>query len=78
MSASAGESGSRGALADVLEALDGSERKLLLEVLADGWPDVVEAGLQRLAEWHADCRERYRATRRQKARERRRASRGRA
>lgn len=34
------------------EALDGSERKLLLSHLARAYPDVVEAGVAWLAEYH--------------------------
>jgi hypothetical protein len=61
------------------EALDGSERKLLLSHLARTYPDVVEAGVAWLAEYHEAARERQRAARRRREhdkRQRQRAARG--
>ena len=57
-----------------LEALDGSERKLLLDQLARAYPDVVEAGFALLAGWRAGCAEHRRKQdrRREHARRRRR------
>jgi hypothetical protein len=46
------------------EALDGSERKLLLSHLARAYPDLVEAGVAWLAEYHEAARERQRKARR--------------
>jgi hypothetical protein len=57
------------------EALDGSERKLLLAHLARAYPDVVDAGFAWLAEYHAAVAERHRAAARHKEHDRRRRQR---
>jgi hypothetical protein len=59
-------------LATAVEALDGSERKLLLVRLADTDAAVVAAAFTWLGEYHAANRERRRVCRNQKAKERRR------
>ena len=38
-----------------VEGLDGAERALLLRHIAHAWPDVVEAGVRRVADWRAEC-----------------------
>jgi hypothetical protein len=55
-----------------VEALDGSERKLLLNQLAHGYPDLVEAGFDLVAEWRAECAEKRRASLRRREHDRRR------
>ena len=55
-----------------VKALDGGERKLLLDHLARAYPDVVEAGFALLAEWRAECAEQRRAGRRRREHARRR------
>jgi hypothetical protein len=59
-----------------VEALDGSERKLLLDQLARAYPDVVEAGFELVAQWRTECAEKRRArlTRHEHDRRRRRAA----
>jgi hypothetical protein len=61
-----------------VEALDGSERKLLLAHLARAYPEVVEAGFDLVAEWRAECAERRRAASSRKSKERRRRQRAEA
>lgn len=56
----------------LVEALDGSERKLLLSHLARAYPEVVEAGFARLAEYHAAAADRQRASRRRREHDKRR------
>jgi hypothetical protein len=58
------------------DALDGSERKLLLSHLARTYPDVVEAGVAWLAEYHKAARERQRTARRRREHDKRRRQRG--
>lgn len=70
-----GESGWRAGAAAAVEALDGSQRKLLLARLAATDPDAVAAGLAWLERWHAACDERRRADRHRKAKDRRRRQR---
>ena len=55
-----------------IEALDGSERKLLLDQLARVHPDVVEAGFELVAQWRAECAERRRKNGRRHEHDRRR------
>jgi hypothetical protein len=55
-----------------VEALDGSERKLLLAQLARAHPDVVEAAFALLAEWRTECAEHRRKRDRRREHERRR------
>jgi hypothetical protein len=58
-----------------VEALDGSERKLLLGWLADTEPETVIAALVALEQWHAGNAERRRIDRNDKAKGRRRRQR---
>jgi hypothetical protein len=53
----AGEAGSEPPVEARVSALDGSERKLLLDELARTYPDVVEAGFELLAQWRAGAAE---------------------
>jgi len=55
-----------------VEALDGSERKLLLDQLARAYPDVVEAGFELVAQWRTECAEKRRARLRRHEHDRRR------
>ena len=73
--ASPGEDGWRAVAAAVVEALDGSQRKLLLARLADTDPDVVVAGVTWMEQWHAANAERRREARKEKSRDRRRRQR---
>lgn len=59
-------------LAARVEALDGSERIILLGHLARAYPDVVEAGFELVAQWRADNAERRRVAARRKDHDRRR------
>ena len=56
----------------LVEALDGSERKLLLSHLARAYPDAVETSVAWLAEYHEAARERQRAARRRREHDKRR------
>ena len=60
------------AAAALVEALDGSERKLLLSYLARTSPAMVQAGILWLAEYHAASRERRRTIHNRKSQDRRR------
>jgi hypothetical protein len=71
----AGESGWQAVALAAVEALDGSERKLLLARLADSEPEAVVAALVWLEQWHAGSAERRRADRSRKAKDRRRRQR---
>jgi hypothetical protein len=55
-----------------VEALDGSERKLILDQLVRGYPDVVEAGFALVAQWRAECAEKRRTGLRRREHDRRR------
>ena len=55
-----------------VEALDGSERKLLMDQLARAYPDVVEAGFELVAQWRTECAEKRRARLRRHEHDRRR------
>lgn len=56
----------------LVEALDGSERKLLLSHLARAYPDAVETSVAWLAEYHEGARERQRTARRRREHDKRR------
>jgi hypothetical protein len=43
-----------------VDALDGAERKVLLNHIAQAWPDVVEAGVELVAQWRAEGAEQRR------------------
>jgi hypothetical protein len=58
--------------AALVEALDGSERKLLLSHLARAYPDAVETSVAWLAEYHKGARERQRKARRRREHDKRR------
>lgn len=62
-----------------VDRLDGAERKLLLDHIAQAFPEVVEAGAGLVAEWRAECAEHRRKRQRRNEhdrRERRRAKAG--
>ena len=61
-----------------VEGLDGSERAVLLRHLAQAWPEVVEAGVELVAQWRAECAERRQEAAKRKRREQRRRARQRA
>jgi hypothetical protein len=58
-----------------VEALDGSQRKLLLTRLADSEPEAVVAALVWLEQWHAGNREQRRADRNRARKDQRRRQR---
>jgi hypothetical protein len=60
------------AAAALVEAMDGGERTLLLNHIAQAHPDVVTAGVEWLAEWRAECAERRRKAGRRREHDRRR------
>jgi hypothetical protein len=59
-----------------VEALDGSERTLLLRHIAHAWPEVVAAGAELVEQWRAECagHRRERAKRMRREQRRRRAA----
>lgn len=56
----------------LVAALDGSERKLLLVLLARAYPEVVEAGFALVAAWRAERAEHRRKGLRRREHDRRR------
>ena len=68
------EGGTEPAAVAYVDGLDGSERTVLLRMIATAYPDVVEAGVELLAQWRAECAEHRRKNlrRRDHARRRRR------
>lgn len=62
----------------LVEAMDGSERTVLLRHIAAARPDVVHGGIAWLAEWRADVAERRRAAQRRREHDRRRRQRAEA
>jgi hypothetical protein len=60
---------------ELLKAMDGAERALLLHHLAQAHPDMIEAGVEWLAARRAECAERRRAAHNRKATLRHRAKR---
>jgi hypothetical protein len=75
VSATLAEDGPKSSAEARVEALDGSERKLLLAHLARAYPDVVDAGSVWLAEYHAANAERRRLANNRKSKDRRRRQR---
>lgn len=61
-----------------VEALDGSERAVLLRHIAQAWPEVVAAGAELVEQWRAECAESRRANGKRRRREQRRRQRNRA
>lgn len=60
-----------GTAADVLayaDGLDGSERKVLLNHIAQAWPEVVQVGVELVAQWRAECAERRRESEKRRRR----------
>jgi hypothetical protein len=61
-----------------VEALDGSERTILLNHIAAAWPEVVAAGAELVAQWRAECaghrRDRAKRMRREQRRRQRAAA----
>ena len=49
--------GSESAIAAYVDGLDGAERKVLMKHIAQGWPEVVEAGVELVAQWRAESAE---------------------
>ena len=65
------EGGPECAAVAYVDALDGSERKLLLTHIAQAWPEVVEAAAGLVAQWRAECAEHRRKAARRKDHDRR-------
>jgi hypothetical protein len=70
-----GGAGSEPSVEQYVDGLDGAERKVLLNHIAQAWPEVVEAGVELVAQRRAECAERRRAADKWKAKERRRRQR---
>jgi hypothetical protein len=70
-----GGAGSEPSVEAYVDELDGAERKVLLNHIAQAWPEVVEAGVELVAQWRAECAERRHAADKRKAKERRRRQR---
>lgn len=70
-----GGAGSEPSVEAYVDGLDGAERKVLLNHIAQAWPEVVEAGVELVAQWREECAERRHAADRRKAKERRRRQR---
>ena len=70
-----GGAGSEASAEQYVDGLDGAERKVLLNHIAQTWPEVVEAGVKLVAQWRAECAERRHAADKRKARERHRRQR---
>jgi hypothetical protein len=71
-SASPAEAGPECAALAYVEALDGSERAVLLRHIATAWPEVIEAGAALVAQWRAEAAEHRRKRGRRMEHERRR------
>jgi hypothetical protein len=66
------DGGVESSTAELVDAIDGAERTLLLRHLAQAYPDLVQAGIEWLGEYHEAARERQRVGRNSKSKERRR------
>jgi hypothetical protein len=75
VSAAAGEAGREWSAEAYVEALDGAERKILLDHIARAWPEVVEAGTVLVARWRAECAKQRRENEKRRRREQRRRQR---
>jgi hypothetical protein len=64
--------GLESAVAAYVDRLDGAERKVLMKHIAQAWPEVVEAGVELLAQWRAESAERRRKALRRREHDRRR------
>ena len=64
--------GSESAIAAYVDGLDGAERKVLMKHIAQGWPEVVEAGVELVAQWRAESAELRRKALRRREHDRRR------
>jgi hypothetical protein len=78
VAASLVEGGPELAAVAYVEALDGSERKLLLDQIARAFPEVVEAGAGLVARWRAEGAEERRKKGRRHEHDRRRRRRAEA
>ena len=67
-----GEAGAELSVEACVEGLDGSQRIILLNHIAQAFPEVVEAGLALVAEWRAECAGRRRKALRRREHDRRR------
>jgi len=75
VSATVVDVGAESAALAYVDGLDGAERKLLLNHIAQAWPEVVEAGVELVARWRAECAERRQERARRMKSERRRRQR---
>jgi predicted phosphoribosyltransferase len=67
-----GPAGSECAVAAYVDGLDGAERKVLMNHIARAWPELVEAGVELVAQWRAESLERRRKALRRREHDRRR------
>jgi hypothetical protein len=70
--ATVGGAGPESAVVEYVDGLDGAERKALLNHIAQAWPDVVEAGVELVAQRRAESAERRREALRRREHDRRR------
>ena len=66
------QGGPESAVFAYVDGLDGAERKVLLNHIARAWPEVVEAGVELVAQWRAECAGHRQEAAKRKRRERRR------
>jgi hypothetical protein len=71
------EAGAEHAAVVFVDGLDGAERKVLLHHIAQAFPDVVEAGVELVAQWRAESAEHRKERAKRMRNERRRRQRAR-
>ena len=62
-----GRAGAEPSVEAYVDRLDGAERKVLLNHIAQAWPEVVEAGVELVARWREECAARRHAADKRKA-----------
>jgi hypothetical protein len=66
-----GWAGSESAVTAYVDGLNGAERKVLVNHIARAWPEVVEAGVELVAQWRAESAELRRKALRRREHDRR-------
>jgi hypothetical protein len=69
------QAGSESVVFAYVDGLAGAERKVLLNHIAQAWPEVVEAGVELVAQWRAECAEHRRENGKRRRRDQRRRQR---
>jgi hypothetical protein len=67
-----GGTGPESAIFAYVDGLPGAERKVLLNHIAQAWPEMVEAGVELVAQWRTECAEHRRKKERRREHDRRR------